>query len=93
MLTSIALDPGEYTLRIAAVDDAGRGGSVHHSINARLNKGPNGINVSDLMLVPQPPVAGELAAAAADDGHRQRNRVGDARDERAPIRPCSARRK
>ena len=60
VLTSLALDPGEYTLRIAAVDDTGRGGSVHHSINARLNKGPNGINTSDLMLVPQPPVAGEL---------------------------------
>jgi VWFA-related protein len=60
MLTSVALEPGEYTLRIAAVDDAGRGGSVHHSINARLNKGPSGINVSDLILVPQPPVAGEL---------------------------------
>ena len=60
MLTSVALDPGEYTLRVAAVDDTGRGGSVHHSVNARLNKGPNGINVSDLMLVPQPPVAGEL---------------------------------
>ena len=60
LLTSVALDPGEYTLRIGAVDDAGRGGSVHHSINARLNKGPSGISVSDLMLVPQPPVAGEL---------------------------------
>jgi VWFA-related protein len=60
LLTSVALDPGEYTLRIGAVDDAGRGGSVHHSINARFNKGPNGISSSDLMLVPQPPVAGEL---------------------------------
>ena len=60
ILTSLVLDPGEYTLRIATVDDEGRGGSVHHSINARLNKGPGGINVSDLMLVPQPPVAGEL---------------------------------
>ena len=40
MLTSLVLDPGEYTLRIAAVDDDGRGGSAHHSINARLNKGP-----------------------------------------------------
>ncbi len=60
LLTSVALDPGEYTLRIAAVDETGRGGSVHHSINARLNKGPSGISVSDLMLVPQPPVAGEL---------------------------------
>jgi hypothetical protein len=59
-LTSVALDPGEYTLRMAAVDDSGRGGSVHHSINARLNRGPGGLNVSDLMLVSQPPVAGEL---------------------------------
>jgi len=59
LLTSVALDPGEYTLRVGAVDDTGRGGSVHHSINARLTKGPSGINVSDLMLVPQP-VAGEL---------------------------------
>lgn len=60
MLTSIALEPGEYTLRVGAVDEAGRGGSVHHSLNARLNRGPNGIGVSDLMLVAQPPVAGEL---------------------------------
>jgi VWFA-related protein len=59
-LTSVALDPGEYTLRVAAVDETGRGGSVHHSINARLNRGPAGINVSDLMLVAQPPIAGEL---------------------------------
>ena len=60
MLTSLTLDPGEYTLRIAAVGDDGRSGSAHHSINARLNKGPGGINVSDLMLVPQPPAAGDL---------------------------------
>ena len=60
LLTSVALDPGEYTVRIGAVDENGRGGSVHHAINARLNKGPGGIGVSDLMLVPQPPVAGEL---------------------------------
>lgn len=60
LLTSVSLDPGEYTVRIAAVDDDGRGGSVHHSLSARLNKGPAGINVSDLMLVPQPPGAGEL---------------------------------
>jgi VWFA-related protein len=60
LLTSVALDPGEYTLRIAAVDNTGRGGSVHHSLTAKLNPGPKGISVSDLMLVPQPPVAGEL---------------------------------
>ncbi len=61
VLTSVVLDPGEYTLRLAAVDtDTGRGGSVHHSINARLNRIANGLSVSDLMLVPQPPTAGEL---------------------------------
>ncbi|MBY0493033.1 MAG: VWA domain-containing protein [Cyanobacteria bacterium] len=60
LLTSVALDPGDYTLRVAAVDDTGRGGSVHHSIHARLNRGPSGLHVSDLMLVAQPPVAGEL---------------------------------
>jgi VWFA-related protein len=60
MLTSVALDPGEYTLRLGAVDDTGRSGSVHHSINARLNKGPSGLSVSDLMLVAQPLVAGDL---------------------------------
>jgi VWFA-related protein len=60
ILTSVALDPGDYTLRLGAVDDTGRGGSVHHSINARLNNGPSGLKVSDLMLVPQPPAAGEL---------------------------------
>ena len=60
MLTSVALDPGEYTLRIAAVDETGRGGSVHHSINARLNRISSSMSASDLMLVPQPPTAGEL---------------------------------
>jgi VWFA-related protein len=60
LLTSVALEPGEYTLRLAAVDDTGRGGSVHHTVTARLNRMPSGINVSDLMLAPQPAVAGEL---------------------------------
>jgi VWFA-related protein len=60
MLSSVVLDPGEYTLRVAAVDDTGRGGSVHHSINARLNRLSGAISVSDLMLVPQPTTAGEL---------------------------------
>ena len=59
-LTSVVLDPGEYTLRIAAVDETGRGGSVHHSINAKLNRVTNSIGAGDLMLVPQPPTAGDL---------------------------------
>jgi VWFA-related protein len=59
-LTSVVLDPGEYTLRIAAVDETGRGGSVHHSINAKLNRVTNTISAGDLMLVPQPSTAGDL---------------------------------
>ena len=93
LLTSLALDPGEYTLRIAAVDDDGRGGSVHHSINARLNKGPKRHQRlgSDARVA----AAGRrrAAAAAADDRDRQRNGVGDARDDRRRSRRCSARRR
>ncbi len=57
LLTSLLLDPGEYTLRLAAIDDAGRMGSVHHSFNARFS--PAGkLNVSDLVLISQPLEAG-----------------------------------
>ena len=59
VLSSVVLDPGEYTLRLAAVDESGRGGSVHHSINARLTR-VGGVSVSDLILIPQPPTASEL---------------------------------
>ena len=59
VLSSVVLDPGEYTLRIAAVDESGRSGSVHHSINAKLTR-IGGLSVSDLILVPQPPTANEL---------------------------------
>jgi VWFA-related protein len=59
-LTSVVLDPGEYSLRVAAVDDQGRGGSVHHTIHARLNQMGKALSASDLILVPQPPEAGAL---------------------------------
>jgi VWFA-related protein len=59
ILTSLLLDPGEYSLRVAAADDRGRAGSVHHTIQARLLKAGS-LNVSDLMLVSQPPTAGDL---------------------------------
>ena len=59
ILTSVLLDPGEYTLRLAAIDDTGRSGSVHSTINARLTKLPGSLSVSDLVLVPQPPNPGE----------------------------------
>ena len=60
VLTSVALDPGEYTLRLGVVDDTGRGGSVHHSLNARLTRLGGNINAGDLILVPQPPSPGEM---------------------------------
>ncbi|MDP3718781.1 MAG: VWA domain-containing protein [Acidobacteriota bacterium] len=60
ILTSLLLDPGEYTLRVAAIDDTGRAGSVHHTVNARLSRMGGGLNASDLMLVPQAPNGGEL---------------------------------
>ena len=54
LLTSVLLEPGEYTLRLAAVDPTGREGSVHHTIHARLVPLPSKLNVSDLVLVGRP---------------------------------------
>ncbi|MGH9384929.1 MAG: VWA domain-containing protein [Vicinamibacterales bacterium] len=54
-LTSVLVEPGEYTLRLAAIDSDGNAGSVHHSINARFKSAGGGLNVSDLMVLPQPP--------------------------------------
>ena len=59
ILTSLLLDPGEYTLRLAAVDNEGRAGSVHHSINARLLPAGGKLQMSDLILAPQPVEAGD----------------------------------
>lgn len=53
ILTSLLLDPGDYTLRLAAGDDAGRVGSVHHSIHARLSPAGGKLRVSDLILASQ----------------------------------------
>lgn len=60
VLSSVTLDPGEYTVRVAAVDESGRGGSVHHSLTARLTRLGGGLSASDLILVAQPQTAGEL---------------------------------
>ena len=45
------VDPGSYTLRLAAVDAAGRRGSVHHETKAALVSA-GGLQVSDLVLAP-----------------------------------------
>jgi VWFA-related protein len=50
LLTSLLLDPGEYTLRLAAVGADGAAGSVHHTIDARLEPVGNGFKASDLIL-------------------------------------------
>lgn len=60
LLTSVVLDPGEYTMRIGAVDDSGRSGSVHHSLTAKFSKLPGNINAGDLILVSQPESPGDM---------------------------------
>ncbi len=52
--TTVLLDPGEYTLRLAVVDPDGRTGSVHHTIRARLTRTAAKQEVSDLLITPEP---------------------------------------
>jgi VWFA-related protein len=48
---TMSLRPGEYTLRLAAMDHDGRAGSVHHTIDARLNRvAGNAVRASDLII-------------------------------------------
>jgi len=67
--TTVLLDPGEYTLRIAVVDDTGRTGSVHHVIRARLARTSGRQDVSDLLVAaePSPPDGVRLAPAPLVD--------------------------
>jgi VWFA-related protein len=52
--TSVLLEPGEYTLRLAVADDSGRTGSVHHTIRARLTRTAGRQDVSDLLVAAEP---------------------------------------
>ena len=52
--TSTVLEPGDYTLRLAAVDAVGSVGSVHHAVAARLRPLPGGLEMSDLVVAPAP---------------------------------------
>ncbi len=67
--TSVLLPAGEYSLRIAAVDDEGRAGSVHHTIRARLTRTSGRQDVSDLLVSsqPTPPENARLAPAPSVD--------------------------
>jgi VWFA-related protein len=48
---TIALTPGEYSLRLASIDHEGRTGSVHHTIDARLHRiAGNDVRASDLII-------------------------------------------
>ena len=60
ILTSVLLEPGDYTLRLAAADDEGRTGSVHHSVHARLSPAGSKVHVSDLILASQATGAGDM---------------------------------
>ena len=51
LATSVVLEPGDYSLRLAAVAGNGDSGSVHHMIEARLPAvGRDTVRVSDLIL-------------------------------------------
>ena len=51
MLTSVLLEPGEYTLRLAAIGPNGTAGSVHHTLDARLSPlAGDAVKASDLIL-------------------------------------------
>lgn len=52
--TSVLLEPGEYTLRLAVVDDEGHTGSVHHTIRAGLIRTSGRQEVSDLLVAAEP---------------------------------------
>jgi VWFA-related protein len=65
------LPPGRYMVKVAAVDAAGRQGSVERRFNAMLG-GAGTVRLSDLMIADPPPAAGtplEPAAARAAGEH------------------------
>ena len=48
---TMVLEPGEYSLRLAAIDHEGKSGSVHHMIDARLHRlSGDAVRASDLMI-------------------------------------------
>jgi VWFA-related protein len=51
LLMTMSLEPGEYSLRLATLGDDGTAGSVHHTIDARLNTiAGNAVRASDLII-------------------------------------------
>ncbi len=90
-LTSLLLDPGDYSLRVAAVTPDGRAGSVHHPVPARLVPVGARLTSSDLIvssaaagearsLRPSPTaiIEGETAFASIEIGGSDRAALGQA---------------
>jgi hypothetical protein len=59
LITSLLVAPGDYTLRLAAVDRANRAGSVHHVFSARLIPLDEEVAASDLVLAAAPATPGD----------------------------------
>jgi VWFA-related protein len=59
-----SVEPAVYRLRLAALDAAGRRGSVDHQVKAALTSA-GGVEISDLLLGPLPP-AGQALEPAID---------------------------
>jgi VWFA-related protein len=55
---SVLVDPGTYTLRLAAVEPSGRSGSVQHTVQAKLAEMGN-LRIGDLILSEELPPPGE----------------------------------
>ena len=52
--TTVLLEAGQYTLRLAAIDNEGRAGSVHHTLNAKLTELSGKREVADLLVAAEP---------------------------------------
>jgi len=61
---AVMVDPGVYSLTIAAVDDSGRRATVEHSFEARLT-GVGQIRLSDIMIA-HPPADGRTVTPQVD---------------------------
>ncbi len=67
-VASVLVEPGQYTLKLAARDMRGRTGRVDHPVRAMLTSAPGGeVETGDLVIGPLPaPGAGFRAAAGPD---------------------------
>jgi hypothetical protein len=67
--TTVLLDPGEYTLRLAVADQDGHAGSVHHTIRAGFTRTNHRQEISDLLVAaePTPPDPARLMPAPLVD--------------------------